>query len=234
MKNYMFKSANLIIIILFFCLEIFAQDSDSLKSTIDFHDKKNLEIQLYFINGFSVSLAKNWNGNDFFRLNVDISGYFENSESERDRIENTQGEVSTSELDRNSDSDEQEINLSIEYLHPFYSTTTLNLYTGVGPIFGYDRYNSNDKEHSNGYSHKYTYSSDRNSYSLGIIGILGFKANIVKSISILGEYRLNFSHYWTESKWKDISDSNYLKYNTTSKTLDLRLSKIILGISLKL
>ena len=210
---------------------IFAQNIDSLKYHNQYDENNKIGLQIYLVNGISVSLIKQYSNSDFFRFHIDLYGNIDNSEGDRNWINKSQYDTTDYYDKEDNNRNSQDIFLSLEYLSSLYNTKIIKFYIGGGPIIGFTRYNQDVENKRDDENTSFSHQSYRRSISAGLLGILGFESKIIKNISLFGEYQINLSHYWNKEIWNHKSDITESNSDFTSKSIRLYLNRIKLGLS---
>lgn len=155
-------------------------------------------INIYLFDGYAVGYRFNESGNTFWRINLDLYANYNDGINNSDTHSKSLYGGDTSSYETKSENSHFSLTLSPQYLYKFYQSKFVDFYSGGGILFGYDRneYKTNDKRVWSFTGYNYSYSVS-NSYSLGIIGILGLEGKLTDNFSVFVESQLSEMRSWT-------------------------------------
>ena len=133
----------------------------------------------------------------------------------------------------NIDNDSQNIALNVQYL--FYPSPgkDVNLFWGVGPIFGFNRTNFNDiRESVFPNPRDATLKRTSKQWSLGVLTGLGAEWFATKSISFLAEYGLSLNYIWSKNIRTDKqADIIISESENTTESFSISAKSVKFGLS---
>ena len=204
--------------------------STSLNAQVD-TTKADKGVNINFFNGYAISYKWNANQNMSYRVYLNLSSSFTNSDYDQESKHN---DTIESTREGNESSYFVYTDLSFQFIFNIISQKSFDFYLGVGPNLNYS-YNKWEDENSNeSYDNNYNhgYENSRKSYGVGIISLIGIEAYITNSISLFAE-----THFTGMKHWSDYSNnsngSDYTRESTNTSSgwnANLNLVKVGLGI----
>lgn len=226
----------IILTILFSVGSLFAQnDSVSYNSQIQFHLVNS---------GYSLSYLSFLSNESAIRYKVDfafsVSG--KNTDGNTTSFNNGLYDYER-KFSNKTDANYQSLSFAVDYISYPLVKSLFRMFIGGGPFLSltrnYNKTTNDENSIQNSNQNQYSYYNENLSYSLGlgVEGIIGVECLITKQISILGEYGIAASYFWTKEKYSNGNSSQQSKsdYNSegTGKGWNLNLRSLRIGIAFR-
>jgi hypothetical protein len=207
--------------------------SDSVRYTKQF--------QFHFVNGYSVSYLTTLPSTNLLRFKIDLGlGGSSRTLDEEEKYYNSLSSTdyyAISKKKADNSSNQQYINIVVNYMWRPLITKGVNLYLGVGPLFSFSKYyNNNIVENISPSTNPSDISSNVSKttfYGIGIQGVIGIDCSITEKLSLLGEFNLDGTYGWefSETKWEDQIIPNKRVSNGNGNSWNYGLNSLKVGIA---
>jgi len=228
---------NLILIPIFFILLIgisnsLSQDDISHAKTqndtfINSYDKG---IQFYLVNGVSFAIKTRKPYPSTWRLLFDLSGRLTDESS---NSKTTYTNNPDQEYEYENERSEFNFAFSIQYNYFLNINRYFDPYFGIGPLFNYDRYSSDDSQKEIiSYNTNRSDNSTNTNYGFGVIAVAGLESEAWKHLSLFLEYNINFRYYWENYDYEIYDSVNDVRRTSrrTGTGTQLELSRVKIGV----
>ncbi len=205
------------LITLLLSIDSFSQTTNSDSSNTS-KQVKDYVIDVYFINGYALGYQIYANTNSEIRLLLDlvISG----SAKDEDRTEEDIYDMSSSsqQYAEEENKNTHSISLIAHYLSNIFQSKYGKVYWGIGPKIGYNWSKTTSKYDQEDL--KNNFSNTSNSFSIGVVALIGIRANLTQSLSLYAEAQISGSKNWSETNYENQyeyqSTGGFNKYKTTT------------------
>ena len=228
---------NLIVFPVFFILFIcishsISQEEISQTKTQDdtFIKSYDKGIQFYLVNGISFALKTRKSYPSTWRLLFDLSGRLTDESSDY-KLTNTNNP--DQEYEYEEERSDFNFSFSIQYNYFLNINRYFDPYFGIGPLFIYDRYSSDDSQKEiRPDNTDLSFKSTSTNYGLGVIAVAGLESEAWKHLSLFLEYNINFRYYWEDYDYETYDSVNDVRRtsNLSGTGTQLELSRVKIGV----
>lgn len=196
------------------------ENTEILKNSVQFQVSDNFSIKNF--DGYTFSYKYRFGPSSAFRVGAGVSGYSNGDEKKS----------GYNDIWESIDQDDcigYNIRIAMQYLKTVGSINNVEFYVGIGPQFSYAQETVSYKDTYDPYGYIPERKTRTTKCGADVLG--GVECPVSKSISIFGEYGLEFSYTWYKYTYTSPNKSRTYKSEQTQDTFSAALGNARLGVS---
>ncbi|MCB9499685.1 MAG: hypothetical protein H6690_00275 [Erysipelotrichaceae bacterium] len=189
------QKLNILIINIFYILVnsfSFAQVDNSKLDSVEVN--KIHIIDLLFVNSYGLGYNIYSNNKSEIRLLLDLYGEGRFEDEERTQTDTRDDQIVKRDHKNENNTEFNALRITAQYLYDFYKNDFGELFFGGGPLIGYSWNNYSYSNSDNEY--EYLNQNYKNTYSLGLTGLIGIRGKLNNSISVFAQLQILGQYSW--------------------------------------